>query len=171
MARPQLKREIPTQRNNSRLARAIAKRSLRPRSADAQARDARRDNNAARVLDGSALLEERRELLYAQEDALDVQVHDLLERGVGVRVEGLAPGGARVREQDVDVRGVLGDLGDEGLDAGEGAAVGGDGDGAGAGLEVGEGVELGDGGVAGFGFARGDEYFGAAGLEETGVGG
>lgn len=83
-------------------------------------------------------------------------------------VEGLAPGGAGVGEQDVDVVGVLLDLGDEPVDLGHLGAVGGDGDGDCSGAAVGQLVEGCAGLVAGFGFAGGDEDFGTAGLEEAG---
>lgn len=53
-------------------------------------------------------------------------------------VELLAPGGAGVGEQDVDVVGGLGDLGHQPLDLGELGAVGGDGDGFCAGPLVGQ---------------------------------
>jgi hypothetical protein len=51
-------------------------------------------------------------LLCAEEDALDVQVHHFVERALGSLVEGCAPRGARVGEQDVDMIGVFADLGD-----------------------------------------------------------
>lgn len=85
-----------------------------------------------------------------------------------MRGERRAPRRAGVGAEDVDAGGVLGNLGDEVADAGEGGEVGGDGDGDGAWGEVGEGVEDGAGGEAGGGFAGGDEDFGGAGLEEAG---
>lgn len=88
-----------------------------------------------------------------------------------MRSQRRAPRRAGVGAEDVDARRVLGDLGDEVADAGEGGEVGGDGDGEGAGGEVGEGVEGGAGGEAGGGFAGGDEDFGGAGLEEAIAGG
>lgn len=63
------------------------------------------------------------------------------------------------------------DGGKQGLDALDGRAVGRDRDGGGAGAEVGEGIEGGAGRGAGGGFARGDEDFGCAGLEEAAEGG
>jgi hypothetical protein len=66
------------------------------------------------------------------------------------------------------VVGVLGNFSDEPRDFAELGRVGGDGDGGGAWGFVGERVEGGNGGGAGVGFARGDEDFGTAGLEETG---
>lgn len=57
-----------------------------------------------------------------------------------MRLETLAPCCACVREEDVDVRRVFGDLRDQGLDTRERAAVGGHGDREGAGLTVREGV-------------------------------
>lgn len=82
-------------------------------------------------------------------------------------VDVLAPCGAGVGEEDVDVVGVLLHLLDEVGDAGLGGAVGRHRDGLGAGGEVGEGVESGDGGFAGGGLARGDEDEGGAGLEDA----
>lgn len=84
-----------------------------------------------------------------------------------MRVKGFAPRGARVREQDVHAVRVLLDAVEELLDALNGGAVGGDGDGLGSWGEVGEFVEQGHGGVACCGFAGGDEDFGAARLEEA----
>lgn len=84
-----------------------------------------------------------------------------------MRVEGLAPGGAGVGEQNVDVVCVLLDACEQRLNARDVGAVGGDGDGTGAGCEVGECVEGFGGCVAGGGFARGDEDFGAACFEEA----
>jgi hypothetical protein len=51
-------------------------------------------------------------LLSAEENALDVQVHDFVERALGSLVKRRAPRGTRVGEQDVDMIGVLADLGD-----------------------------------------------------------
>ena len=102
------------------------------------------------------------------EHALDVQVHHLRERAVGVRVELLPPRRAGVREQDVHVVGRLLHFLHQPFHVGDLGGVGGDGDGLGAGALVGEGVERGAGGVAGGGFAGGDVDFGAACLEEAG---
>lgn len=79
----------------------------------------------------------------------------------------LAPCGAGVGEQDVDVCACLMDFGNEPLDLGDFGAVGWDGDCAGIRAQVREGVEGGGGFGAGGGFARGDVDFGAACLEET----
>jgi hypothetical protein len=51
-------------------------------------------------------------LLCAEKDALDVQVHHLVERALGSLVEGRSPRRARIGEQDVDMVGVLANLGD-----------------------------------------------------------
>src|SRR5699024_7718329 len=104
-------------------------------------------------------------LLNGGEDGLDVQVHHLGERLIGVVVEGRAPGGARVGEEYVDAGRVLLHFGDEVLDAGGLGGVGGDGDGLRAGSEVGEGVEGLDGGLAGVRLTGGNEDFRGAGLE------
>ena len=79
-------------------------------------------------------------------------------------VERRTPRRARIREQDVDMVGVLLDFFDEPLDFAGFGEVGGDGDG-GAGAR--EGVEGRAGFFAGGLFAGGDEDFGAAGLEEA----
>lgn len=84
-----------------------------------------------------------------------------------MRVEGFAPGGPGVGEQNVDAVCVLLDAIEKGLDPFDGGAVRGDGDGLGPGREVGERVEQGDGGVARGGFAGRDEDFGAPCLEEA----
>lgn len=107
-------------------------------------------------------------LLRTNKHTLNVQIHDFLERTLGVLVELFAPGRAGVGEQDVDVVGVLGDFGDEALDFACFGDVRGDRDGFA--FRVGQGVERCDGFFAGFGFARGDEDFAAAGLGEA-VGG
>lgn len=83
-------------------------------------------------------------------------------------VELLAPGGARVREEDVDVVGGLGDFGHEPLDFGHFGAVGGDRDGFRSGCEVRERIEGRAGGFASGGFAGGDVDAVGAGLEEAG---
>ncbi len=82
--------------------------------------------------------------------------------------EFLAPGGARVGEEDVDVGGCFGHFGSEALDFGDFGGVGRDGDGGCAGAFVLEGIEGSDCFFAGRGFARGYVDFATAGLEETG---
>lgn len=84
-----------------------------------------------------------------------------------MRVKRLAPCGARIGEQDVNMRGVLLDAVDKGLYALNRGAIGRNGDGLRAGREVGEAVERFDGLLAGSGFARGYEDFSAACLEEA----
>ena len=106
-------------------------------------------------------------LLNANEDALDVQVHDFRPSALGGLVERRAPRGAGVGEQDVDMVGMLGDFCDEALDFGGFGDVCGDGDGF---AGEGKGVEGGAGFFAGGRFARGDEDFGAAGLNQAGGG-
>lgn len=134
VARAQVHREVAAQVDDGGLARAVPERRRLPQGRGAQPRGAGGDDDAARVLEGRALLQQGGKLLDAQEHALDVQVHDLLERGVRVRVEGGAPRRAGVGHQDVHVVCVLRHLGDERLDARERGAVGRHGDGASAGL-------------------------------------
>lgn len=166
-ARAQLHRQVPPQVQHRRLARAVPVRALLAQRAHAQPRHARRDDHPARVVDARALLQQRRELADQVEHAAHVEVHDLGEGAVRVRVEGLAPRGARIGEEDVDVVRLARDEGQQVLDALERGRVGGDRDGAGARAEVGQRVEGGAGRVAGRGFAGGDEDFGGAGLEEA----
>ena len=90
-------------------------------------------------------------LLRTNKHTLHIQIHDFLERTLGVLIELLSPGRAGVGEQDVDVVGVLGDFGDEALDFACFGNVRGDGDGFAFG--VGQGVERRDGFFARFGFA------------------
>ena len=165
--RPELDGEVLGEVDGGGLAGAVAVGGLGAEGADAEAGDGGGDEDARGVVDGRVLLEQRLELLHRVEDALDVQVHHLGEGGFWVRLEGFAPGGARIGEEDVDVGGGLGDFGDEAFDLGELRAVGGDGVGAGVGGFVGEGIEGGGRGFAGGGFAGGDVDFGAAGLEEA----
>jgi hypothetical protein len=106
-------------------------------------------------------------LLCTEPHALHVQLHDLGE-GLGrVLIEALAPGGAGIGEQNIDMVGVLADLGDESLDLTVLGEICGNGVCLAAG---GEGVQGVNGFLAGFGLAGGDEDFGASSLEET-VGG
>lgn len=84
-----------------------------------------------------------------------------------MRVELLAPSGAGVREQDVDVLGAPAHLGHQLLDLGELGAVSRDRDGFGAGPFVGQGVEGGAGFVARRRLAAGYVDFRTAGLEEA----
>lgn len=86
-----------------------------------------------------------------------------------MRIELLAPSRARVGEQDVDMVGVLAHLGHQPLNLGHLTAVRGHGDGDGARALVGERVQRFAGLLARLGFPRGDEDFGAAGLEESGL--
>lgn len=167
MPRAQLHRQVSSQMNNRRLGRTVPIRPLLTNGPNAQPGHRRSDDHPARLLERSPLLQEGRKLADGVEHAPHVQVHDLGEGRVRVLVEGGAPGGARVGEQDVDVVGVLADFGHEVLHAGDGGGVGGDGDGARAGGQAGQGVEGLDGRVAGRGFAGGDEDFGGARLEET----
>ena len=135
--------------------------------ADPDPGDGGRDDDAAGVGDGAAFLEEGREFLDGVEDGFHVQVHHFAEGAVRVGLEGRAPGGAGVGEEDVDVVCVLRDEGGEPLDLRYFGEVGGDGDGFCAGSLVGEGIEGCYGFVAGFGFAGRDVDLGAACLHQT----
>lgn len=106
-------------------------------------------------------------LLHTIKHTLHIQIHHLTPHLLRVRVELLAPGGAGVGEQDVDMVGSLAHFVDEPVQLVHARDIGGDGDGARRGALVGEGVEGVDGLVAGGGFAGGDVDFGAAGLEEA----
>lgn len=167
VARAQIDGKIAREVHGGRLARAIREGGLLAEGADAQPGHAGRDDDARRVLDGGAPLQQGRELLHAVEDRLDVQVHHLREGRLRVRVERRPPRRARVGEQDVDVRRLRRHRRHERLDPRHGAGVGRGGDGASPRLQPRERVELRGGGVAGRGFARGDEDEGAAGLEEA----
>lgn len=168
VSRAQLDSEVATQMDHGRLARRVAIRALLAQRADAQPGDRRRDDDAAGIRERGGLLEQRREEADGVEDGLDVQVHDLSEGGVAVRVESFAPCRARVGEQDIHVVGMLLDFVEQVLHPGFVGRVGGDGDGFGAWLEVRERVEGFARAGAGGGFAGGDEDFGGAGLEEAG---
>lgn len=80
-------------------------------------------------------------------------------------VKFLSPRRARIREQNIHMIRVLLHLLDQSLDFARLCDIRRDRDGFAVG--VGEGVEGCDGFFAGFGFARGDEDFGAAGLGEA----
>ena len=175
--------------DHGRLGGGVAEGRRLAERADAQAGDRGGHDDARGVGGGGAGGEERGEpgekrgsarrtdgvgaafwghrLLNRHEDALDVQVHDLPERRVRVRVELLAPRRARVRQQDVHMVCRLGDLGDQPLDLRGLGRVRGDGDGLGAGALVRQRVKRGARGRAGVGLARRDVYLGAAGLEES----
>lgn len=153
MPGPQLDGQVLGEVDRGRFGGRVGVRGVGPEGADADAGHARGDDDATGVLHAGAGPEEGLELLDGVEDALDVEVHDLLEGGVGVAFEGFAPGGAGVGEEDVDVRGGLGDLAGEPADFAGLGEVGGDGDGGGVGGFGGEGVEGGGGGGAGRGFS------------------
>lgn len=119
----------------------LAIRALLAERAHAQARDTRRDEHAARVVQRGVLLQQRREDAHRVEDAADVEVHDLGKGLVRVRVKRLAPGGARVGEEDVDAVRVLAHRGQQRVDAVHGGRVGRHGDCLGAGAAAGQGIE------------------------------
>lgn len=145
----QLDGEVLGQMDDGSLGGRVRKGGVLAEGADAQAGDTGGHDDATGVLDGGALLQQRGELLGGVEDALDVEVHDLAKGIVRVCVKGGAPCGTGVGEEDVDVVGGLGDLGDQTLDLRDLGGVGGDGDGDGARSFVGEGVEGRDGFFAG----------------------
>jgi hypothetical protein len=84
--------------------------------ADADPRHGRGHDDAGGIIDAGVASEQGLELLHGVEDALDVQIHDFLEGRVRVRFESLAPGRARVGEEDVDVVGRPGYLGRQAFD-------------------------------------------------------
>ncbi len=87
-----------------------------------------------------------------------------------MRIEALAPRGAGIREEDIDMVRRLADLPDKPLDLVRPRAVGGDRDGSGSGPLVGQCVELRDGFGARIRFARRDVHFCGAGLKEPDYG-
>lgn len=167
MPRAQLDGQVAPQVNDAGLAGRVAKGAVLAQAADAEPGDAGGDEHAAGVVEGGARLQQRRKEAHGVEDGLDIQVEDFAKGAVWVGVEGLAPGGAGVGEQDVDVGRVLPHAVDEGLHALDGGAVGRYGDGLRAGRQARQAVERLHGFLAGGGFARRDEDFGAACLEEA----
>jgi len=125
----------------------------------------------ARVDDGVPLLhrgglQQRDEELRQREDPLQVEGQDFRPTGVRVGVEGGAPGGAAVVDEDVQLLLPGGDGVGEAPALGLLAQVGGDRDGAAArGEGGGEGVQLGGGFIAVRGGAGGDVDFCAGGDE------
>jgi hypothetical protein len=110
-------------------------------------------------------------LLNREKYTLDINIHDLIPPVPLVHGLKLTPPRrTRIRKQDIHVVRMFPYFGDQALDLADLGAVGGDGDGLGPRGLVGEGVEGGDGGGACGCFARGDEDFGTAGLEEPGWG-
>lgn len=137
MPGPELNSQVATEVDDGGLAGRVAVRALLAQRPDPQPRDAGCDENPARILHRSPLLQQRREQLYGVEDGLDVQVHDLLERPVRVRVKLLPPRCARIGEEDVDMVGVRADAREELPDTLNVGRVGRYGDGLCAGGEVG----------------------------------
>lgn len=151
--RAQVDGEVAPEMQYGGLGSRVSERGLAAEGADAEAGGAGRDDDARGVLLRGAPLQERRELLHRHEHGLDVEVHDLGEGRLGMRVEALAPGRAGVGEEDVDVLRVLRHLRHQRLDALDRGAVGRRRDGARAGLEVRELVELRHGRLAGLGLS------------------
>ena len=167
---------MPRQLVQPGLAGAVRERR---HARDAQPIDAADMDDARRVGDrpalrpaggGGGFFKERSERLREGEDALEVDGQELSPRGVRVRVEGLAPGGARVVDEDVQAGGLEGgEGGGEAVDRAEEGEVRGEGDGGAerSGGRGGEGVERGAGGGAGGGVTGGNVDFGA-GEDEAG---
>lgn len=107
-------------------------------------------------------------LLRGIEDALHVQIHDLLERGFRIRVEFLSPCCAGIGEENINVVRCLLDLSNEPLDLRELGAISWYGDGNGTGTFVRNGIEGGDGLIASLCFAGRDVDLRAACLKESG---
>ncbi|TPX08756.1 uncharacterized protein E0L32_009818 [Thyridium curvatum] len=172
---PELERQVAAQVQRGRLARAVPVRAVAAERADAEPGHARRDDDPRRVRQpllpaapgGDGLFQQRREEPHRVEHGAHVEVEHLGDGGVRVRVELLAPRGARVGEQDVDAVRVRRHLVDEALHALDRRRVGRHRDGAGPGRQVGQGVERGDGLLAGLGLAGRDEDLGRAGLEDA----
>lgn len=171
MSRPELDGQVFGQVDDGGFGGGVGERGVGAEGSDSDAGDGGGYDHARRVLQRGAGFEEGFEFLDGVEDALDVQVHDFGEGGVGVGFESLAPGGAGVGEEDVDVWGCFGDFGGEAADFADFGQVSGDGDCGCVGAFGFQGVEGLDGFFACGGFARGDIYFAAAGLEEAGAGG
>lgn len=106
-------------------------------------------------------------LLHQVKHTLNIQIHHLRKRLLGVRLELLAPRRARIRKQDIHMIGRFLHLCDESVQFVHARVIGGDGDGFRVGALVREGVEGGDGFFASVGFSGGYVDFGAAGLEEA----
>lgn len=96
--------QILGEMDDGRLGGRVSVRGVGTQRADADAGHRRRHDDTRRGLNARIRPEQGLELLDRVEDALDVQVHDLLEGGVRVGLEPLAPRGPRVGEEDVDMR-------------------------------------------------------------------
>ena len=166
-ARTQLQRQILRQMDHSRFRSRVTKRSILTQRTHTQPSHGARNNHPRRVRRRRLGRKKRRKLLHEVENTLNVQIHDFRKCALGVRLELLAPGRARVGEQDVHVVRRLLDLGDETVELIHARVVRGHGDGLRVGAFGGEGVEGFHGFFAGGGFAGGDVDFGAAGLEEA----
>lgn len=103
-------------------------------------------------------------LLNTKEDTLHVQVHDLVEGVLRGRVERCAPRSTGVREQDVDVVGVLGHFSNQAFDLRWFGDIGWHGNGF---AWERKRIEGGACFFAGGGFAGCDEDFRGAGLDEA----
>ena len=106
-------------------------------------------------------------LLRRQKNTFDIQIENLLERGLWMLIKRTAPGRTSIGEQDVDMVSRLSYLASESLNLCASGSIRGNGDGLRIGSLVRQGIERGNGGDAGVGFARGDIDLGAAGLQEA----
>ena len=106
-------------------------------------------------------------LLHRIKHTLNIQIHNLRERVLGMRLEFLAPCCARIRKEDIHMIRRLFHLSNESVQFIHARTIGGDGNGLRAGALVRERVERGDGFFAGTGFSGSDVDLGAASLEET----
>lgn len=167
MAGAELDGQVAAEVEDGGLGGRVAVGAVLAEAADAEAGDGRGDDDARRVADRRAPLEQRRELADRVEDAAHVEVHDLGKGLVRVLVKGGAPGRARVGKEYVDVVRVLAHRREQLLDAVQRRRVGGHRDDLGAGGEVGLRLERRDGLLARLGLARRDEDLGGTGLEES----
>lgn len=143
--------------NDGGLAGRVAVRALLAQSSDTETGDGSGDEHTTRVRGCGVLLQHWRELADGIEDSLDIEIHDLRKRSVGVCVKTLSPRSASVCEKDVDLVSILLDLCDQTLNPSIGGRIGGHRDGYRAGLEVRKGVESLDRLLASCCLAGGDE--------------
>jgi len=139
--RAELDSEIAGEVQGGGFGSAVGKSCVLAQGADTDACDGGGDDYAGGIFDGGASAEEGSEsgwmlelvgtpttfadaLLYTMEHALDVQIHDLAERVFRRPIERRSPRCSRVREQDINMLGMLRDLLNQALDLGEFGDVG-----------------------------------------------